>query len=551
MVRATAAKNVELLREILAERAGAPVAPPSAAASRLFPEYPSRREQLRDELDYALLIAVCNDYCEMVELLLEAGARLEQFNAWYPLVMTAVDNQHLQLVKILLKFGSDPNAARHDGSAFHAIARKDSPVQGVAPVDRKKTFEIARILLDAGADVNLKNESRGVTPLHEAVSFNNTEAIKFFLNAGADVHAEDATKRTPLHCAALSGNVEHVKMLLDKGASPLAVDENSNAPWMLAMHKKYDRVARQLCSFHDVNATNAQGRTPLHIACAAGCSQSVEVLLEEGANFNAVDVSGNTPLMNAAAGKVAVVEMLLSIPHINVSHQNQDGLAAIHFAIDRLASSGNFAGDKVARLSTRIANLLISKGADLNVVPSDGCPLVVKHGDHDGVRQFLVDAGANMNAVSKEGDSVLRKVVAKEMSESTTQTHKLLSSNIDIERLSRVRYNDYTPLQSAVMHKDVSMVELLINSGAEVSHLIAWLENTDEGKAVRTDIPSEIKTLIDRNSNSLNLLDIARSAVLRNLGHRDTSSKIQELPIPKCLKKFLTHEHYYSWRSES
>ena len=560
-MRATATKNIELLRDILEEKANDPNNLKSAPVANLFPNYPSSREKYREELNYALLIAVSNNSCEMVEMLLSAGANVSQFNEWYPLVMSAVDHCNVELLQILMKFGSDPNVSRHDGSGLHAIARKATSMFGAQCCCEKAAngFKIAEVLLEAGANINLKNNSEGSTPLHEAVRYGRIEAVEFFLNIGADVNVQDnSNQRTPLHWAAATGNEKIMKLLLDKGADLLAVDNSSNAPWMVAMKYKFDSVAKLLCSFHDVNVTDANGRTPLHTGCAAGCTLSVEVLLREGANFNAVDDSGDTPLILAADGKPKVVEMLLRSPHINIHHKNNEGLTAIHVAVNRLANTTPHyqleVNDVYSKAAMRIVNMLIAKGADVNTLTGDGEALVVKHVNNQVAFNCLVAAGANVNAVNeKNGDNALVRVVMRDVDEDeTTKAEMLLKSNIDVERLSRTIHNETTALKKAVSSHNLDLVKLLVNSGAETSHMFAWLNNTDDGKEIHSNLPNCLKTFLNGlpKGNNNNLMEIARSAVLRHLGHKGVPRKITQLMIPKSLQKFLTHEIYLEWKSE-
>ena len=553
----TATKNVDLLREILEEKAQNPNNLQSAPTANLFPNYPSQQEKYREQLNYALLIAISNNSCEMVDLLLSAGAGVSQFNEWYPLVISAVDHDNAELLKLLMKHGSDPNASRHDGSGLHAIARKATPsVEHPCSSEVSNTFRHAEILLEAGADVNLKSKLEGSTPLHEAVRYGHIQAVEYFLNKGADVNMKDETAmRTPLHWAASAGNIEIAKILIDKGADLLAGDKDSNVPWMLAMKNNFGSLARLLCSFHDVNITDSRDRTPLHAACTAGCEQSAEILLKEGANFNAVDKFGNTPLIEAANGKCKIVELLLTRPHINVNHQNNDGLAAIHRAVNKLANTTPNPDlgvhDKYSKSAMKTVNLLCAKGADVNMLNGNGEALVVNHTTNPIVFNRLVEAGATLNTVNRNGENVLTQAVVRDCDDEQTEfTELILNSNSDVERLSRTVYNNLTPLQYAISRQNTHLVKLLINSGAETSHLTAWLNNDESGKAAFNEMPNDVKILIDSRTKCIDLMEMARSAVLRQMGHKNVPEKIKELMIPRSLQKFLDYKVYFSWRSE-
>jgi len=79
------------------------------------------------------------------------------------------------------------------------------------------TIKFVKLLLEAGADVNLPIENEP-SVLHR--SFANPEMMELLLAYNADVSAEDDDGNTPLHLAARVGNVKVVKMLLDQISSP-------------------------------------------------------------------------------------------------------------------------------------------------------------------------------------------------------------------------------------------------------------------------------------------------------------------------------------------
>ena len=82
--------------------------------------------------------------------------------------------------------------------------------------------EVAQILIDAGADINIK----GWNPLHVAATKNNTKLIQMLLAAGADINLKncDFCNFTPLHCAAHWNAIDAVKILLNAGADSTAID---------------------------------------------------------------------------------------------------------------------------------------------------------------------------------------------------------------------------------------------------------------------------------------------------------------------------------------
>jgi ankyrin repeat protein len=146
-------------------------------------------------------------------------------------------------VRSALSDGADPNAAEGDGlTALHIAAKQGNS-------------QIARLLIDARANVEAKTRLGEYTPLHLAAEGAHVSVVRVFLEAGADVRAITTnTGVTPLHLAAkaLNGGGT-VRELLQHGA-PVNVPETS------------------------------AGQTPLMFAASYGSAAAVRELLSDGAN---------------------------------------------------------------------------------------------------------------------------------------------------------------------------------------------------------------------------------------------------------------------------
>lgn len=155
-------------------------------------------------------------------------------------------------VRTLLATGADVNAARGDGmTALHWAAETGNA-------------EIAEILVNAGAILEVTTRLGAYTPLHVAGRKGAAEVIRVLLDAGANPGTVAATGSTPLHLVAGAGSAAGAKHLLDAGA--------------------------------DVNARAGDARqTPLMFAAAADRADVVTLLMETGADPNIT-----TTLMEAA-----------------------------------------------------------------------------------------------------------------------------------------------------------------------------------------------------------------------------------------------------------
>jgi hypothetical protein len=142
--------------------------------------------------------------------------------------------------------------------------------------------EIARLLLDAGADAN-KTDRLGSTPLHSAAEWGHAQVVSALVKAAARVSASDKNGSTPLHAAAEWGHTEVAKILLGAGADANATDSNGETPLHVAAARRvppliiYANVVRVvLDAGSKATARNKAGQTPLQLAEAAASSLTME-----------------------------------------------------------------------------------------------------------------------------------------------------------------------------------------------------------------------------------------------------------------------------------
>jgi ankyrin repeat protein len=294
-----------------------------------------------------LLHAVREGHADIALALIDAGAHVNLPSGGdqtSPLLMAAM-NGHFDMMFELLERGADPNLASHAGTTplFAVINTQWAPKarypQQRAYLQQEATHhDVMRALLDEGADPNtrltkhlwfmeytfshLGIDMRGATPFWRAAHALDVEAMKMLVDAGADPSIPtmkppqrrryaDATDQSgredpsglppvptggpgvyPIH--AVTGHAY---------GTGYAGNSHMHAPdsWMPAVRYIVEELGA------DVNARDHNGYTPLHNAAARGDVEMLEYLVEQGADPMAISRRGQTTV-DMANGPVQRVQ---------------------------------------------------------------------------------------------------------------------------------------------------------------------------------------------------------------------------------------------------
>ncbi len=237
------------------------------------------------------------------------------------------------------------------------------------------------------ADILSAQDISGATPLHEAVRYGRVDIARLLLASGANVNAMDSIGKTPILLIIPSAAQQNMYPLLlvhkanvnqkdMYGDTVLHVATMANVP--------VNTLSLLVSNGASVNERNKEGVTPLALAIETMHPEQVKFYSKSGADIYAEDMKGNTPLTKALeSDSRKMLETLIT--GSNIAATDSSGNTALHIAIE--------------------------KDAPLDYI------------------RYLVDAGSDVNARNKNGDSVLFVTVQKNRRDAGDL---LLEKNADI-----------------------------------------------------------------------------------------------------------------------
>jgi len=364
-------------------------------AARLLLEHGARVDALDNDHLTPLHVASRRDNVAAAQLLLEHGARVD-----------ALDNDHSTPLHFASKHGN-PETARlllEHGADVHALDDNHSTPLHFASKDGNA--EAVRLLLEHGADVHALDDNHS-TPLHFASKDGNAETVRLLLEHGADVHALDNNHATPLHFLSQHGDDGTARVMLEHhGAIVDARDDEDSTPLHVASECGNAKVARLLLEHGaNIHVRNKKDQTPQHLLSTTWSDKTLDddidtirFFLGHGVDVDAVDNNHSTLLHRASYnGAVEVVQLLLECG-ANINARNKEGHTPLHRVLVEL-------GDGARTSFFDTIQLLLDHGADVDALDdAQSTPLHVasKYGSAKATR-LLLERGAKVHLQDNEG----------------------------------------------------------------------------------------------------------------------------------------------------
>ncbi|KAL4902705.1 ankyrin repeat-containing domain protein [Aspergillus multicolor] len=416
---------------------------------------------------------------EMIRLLLEYGARADQvcnFRGWYPLhVASSMANP--EAVQLLLQYNANVKALRGDGlTALGALRAADASLHMHSANHDKREYEVARLLLEAGASVRT-NERQTKALLRVVAATGNGPYCELLLDAWEEQAPSSLPPDVVILAVAATGNARELHHLLGLRAMHPRIGGriigklHLVTPLMAAV-KSRNEEAIDVALHHETlfDAQGSNGRTVFHEALADPTlsEEIIRLLLDKASDITHPDTMGDTPLVTATRHQPApVVSMVLKRLHADfvktrpLQRPVRRGIDVPNVLYDRLLSSVAGALEVAARENKVITALTLLHYLDKHGLKCDhSCQLLhiaISLG-HELIALLIIRSIQTLENVDSRGFTPLIK--AAHLGRASI-VKALIDADLDLEAKS---IRSHTALETAAAKKYKMCLEHLLQT---------------------------------------------------------------------------------------
>jgi ankyrin repeat protein len=280
----------------------------------------------------ALHFAARQGFTDTVVAMMDAGVDINQQNPGDKMtpLLIAIVNGHFDLAKLMIEKGADASRGSANGvtplfAVLNVYWAPKSLYPGPKTHQQQRTgyLDLVKVLLDRGADVNARVKYKvwyqaynsdfagvdesGATPFWRAAYANDVDAMKLLVSYGADPNiptikpagrpftgdgvrqVQDLSGLPPVPTGGPAVLPIHAASGVGYGEG-FAANAHRYAPTGFLPAIKY--LVEELGA--DVNAVDHEGNTPVHLAASRGDTESILYLVSKGADVTKVNREGNT-----------------------------------------------------------------------------------------------------------------------------------------------------------------------------------------------------------------------------------------------------------------
>ena len=343
-----------------------------------------------------------------LKALLVEGAKVDETDGQgMTLLHWAAGYGKSETVQALLECGANFNALSLQGSSslltaafadhFNSVKllREAGAKIGIWEAAALGELELLKEFLTQGADIEGAYEAT-MTPLMCASASGQSACVSYLLKSGADIRAETSISHKAFFFAVNRNRLEVIGLLLDNGVDVLEKFKHESELFnnstilhhCMGIEVRMETLQLLLDRGADINAKSSNGYTPLVMAILTHNAHAVKFLLSAGANIEERDSRSRTPLLKAVSldANEEIIRLLVE-NGADVNARDERGSAPLHGA----ATSGN----------KTTTELLLNAGAQIDAQDAGGATAITLAStlDHKEVAALLRARGAKEETI--------------------------------------------------------------------------------------------------------------------------------------------------------
>lgn len=414
----------------------------------------------KDKKGNTIILYTCNnnDY-ESTKLLLDKGAEpnvTTKDNYFSPLLVALgelnVHKMNYSFFKANLK-SYFQSKKEYDNIIILNESKKE---ENILAYNAMQKYRTAELLIEKGANINFVN-SKGLTPLHAAVTTSMLEFVELLVDNGADLNP---ITNDSLSIFDYCSSKEIEEYLLSKGAKK----SSSNLFFDAVLNSDISKLKELIKNGVDINLTDFDGNTGLLIACQYNKYELAKFFLDNGIKRNHFNNRDRTSIMETIMNEASEEDRLQLI---KLLLKNREELKS---KFNSISEPFFFA---ISSKSFEIADFLLSKGLDVNnLIANDEFAITylyyaITQSDTLMFDYIFIKKNINLNAVSSVKIKNITALLMACDDNNEYFAEKLINAGADLEIQNSA---GTTPIIFAAKNNNQNIVKMLLQKKANINH---------------------------------------------------------------------------------